>query len=51
MVVLGDGRVDFVVTQWINGRQEDDSQEVELAEGVEIEVDAGNGGIREKAKL
>lgn len=39
MVVVGDGRVDFVVTQWVSGRGGEDCQEVELEEGVGVVVD------------
>ena len=41
MVVVGDGRVDFVVTQWVSGRGGEDCQEVEMEEGVVVEVDGG----------
>lgn len=48
MVVVGEGRMDFVVTQWVNGREEDDCQEVEIAEGVQVVVNLkmnhGRGG-------
>lgn len=40
MVVLGKTRVDFVVTQFTNGVGDDDCQEVEMGEG--IAVDVGN---------
>ena len=36
MVVIGDGRVDFVVTQWVSGRGGEDCHEVEIQEGVEV---------------
>ena len=39
MVVVGDGRVDFVVTQWVSGRGGEDCQEVEIEAGVEVVVD------------
>lgn len=51
MVVVGEGRVDFVVTQWVNGREEDDCQEVEIAEGLEVVVDLNYGPRKGKAKL
>ena len=53
MVVLGDERVDFVVTQWANGREGEDCQEVEIAEGIEVVVDVnqGEGEEKERAKL
>ena len=38
MVVIGDERVDFFVTQWANGREGEDCQEVELKEEIEISV-------------
>ena len=38
MVVIGDGRVDFVVTQWVSGRGGEDCQEIEIQEGVEVVV-------------
>ena len=39
MVVIGDRRIDFVVTQWVSGRGGEDCQEVEIPEGVEVNVD------------
>ena len=38
MVVIGDGRVDFVVTQWVSEKGGEDCQEVEIHEGVEVLV-------------
>lgn len=51
MVVVGEGRVDFVVTQWVNGREEDDCQEVEIPEGVVVVVDLKMGRGGESPKL
>ena len=51
MVVLGDNRVDFVVTQWVSGRAEEDCQEVELKEGLEVVVDLEGRRRMERAKL
>lgn len=50
MVVLGRGRVDFVVTQFVNGVPDDDCQEVRIGEGVEVLLD-GNEGAVMKGKL
>ena len=53
MVVVGEQRIDFVVSQWQSGREFEDCQEVELGggegEGVEVVVE-GLGG-EAKAKL
>jgi len=51
MVVLGEGRVDFVVTQWVNGREGEDCQEVEVPEGLEVVVDLGKAEVKARAKL
>lgn len=53
MVVLGQRRVDFVVTQFVNGVPDDDCQEVLLGEN-SVAVDLGALGLNligEKAKL
>ena len=50
MVVLGEGRVDFVVTQFVNGVPDDDCQEVRIAEGVEVALGGKEGGAL-KGKL
>lgn len=50
MIVLGEGRVDFVVTQWVSGRGGEDCQEVEVEEGVVVVVD-GEEMVKEKARL
>ena len=47
MVVVGDGRVDFVVSQWTSGRSEEDCQEVELGDGISVLLE----GEAEKARL
>lgn len=48
MVVVGEGRVDFVVSQWMSGREAEDCQEVDLAGldgmGIEVVVEGGGGG-------
>lgn len=49
MVVIGDGRVDFAVSQWTSGRSEEDCQEAELGEGISVLVE-GEGSV-ERAKL
>lgn len=51
MVVVGESRIDFVVSQWVNGRKDDDCQEIEIPEGMEImlKIDAACG--KEKSKL
>ena len=49
MVVVGDGRVDFVVTQWMSGRSEEDCQEVELGDGVYVVIEEER--LKERAKL
>lgn len=53
MVVVGDSRVDFVVTQWISGREGEDCQEIDLSEGLEVVVGDNKsiGSAREKARL
>ena len=43
MVVVGEGRVDFVVSQWMSGRKLEDCEEVALEEGVVVEVGEGEG--------
>ena len=54
MVVVGGGRIDFVVTQWMSGREGEDCQEVDLGarygEGIEVVIEGSRleGG---KAKL
>ena len=49
MVVVGSGRIDFIVSQWMSGRREEDCQEVELGEGISVVVDdAGSGQSRAK---
>ena len=53
MIVVGDARIDFVVTQWMSGKEREDCQEVDLAgldgQGIEIVVDDIIQG--KKAKL
>lgn len=39
MVVVGDAKVDWVVSQWVSGREGEDCQEVEIGEDVEIILD------------
>ena len=53
MVVVGDGRIDFVVTQWMSGREGEDCQEVDLGarNGEGIEVMISSAGLPKKAKL
>lgn len=51
MVVVGDGRLDFVVTQWVNGREQDDCQEVEIPMGIEVVVRSEVGRKRAGPKL
>ena len=52
MVVVGEGRVDFVVTQWVSGRGGEDCQEVEMEEGVDVVVDDDDvEEVKEKARL
>jgi ureidoglycolate lyase len=51
MVVLGERRVDFVVTQFVNGVSQDDCQEVRIGEGVGVLVGARKGKEETKAKL
>jgi ureidoglycolate lyase len=50
MVVLGKRRVDFMVMQFVNGVAEDDCQEVEMTEGLAVDVRAGVEE-RRRAKL
>ena len=48
MVVVGEGRVDFVVTQWVSGRGGEDCQEVEM----DVVVDDDDvEEVKEKARL
>lgn len=51
MVVLGDARVDFIVTQWMNGREGEDCQEVIIPADVEVVLDFQKSATREKARL
>jgi ureidoglycolate lyase len=51
MVVLGERRVDFVVTQFVNGVSHDDCQEVRIRDGVSVLVGEMTGGEGGKAKL
>lgn len=44
MVVVGAGRIDFVVSQWMNGKMEDDCQEVELEPGLAVGLEVGPDG-------
>ena len=50
MVVLGDRRVDFVVTQFVNGVPEDDCQEV-LVENVSVDLSGLPISAGSKSKL
>ena len=54
MIVVGKGRIDFMVTQWMSGKEGEDCQEVDLGarngEGIEILVD-DEQNHRERAKL
>ena len=49
VVVVGDGRADFMVSQWMSGRDREDCQEIEIAEG--ISIDLGEKGDGEKIGL
>ncbi|KAL9102656.1 MAG: hypothetical protein Q9163_002209 [Psora crenata] len=54
MVVVGEGRIDFVVSQWMSGRGDEDCEEVELKAGEErrtIEVIIEDAAPMAKAKL
>ena len=46
VVVVGKGRMDFVVSQWMSGRAEEDCQEVALVGegGVQVMVEEQEGG-------
>jgi ureidoglycolate lyase len=46
MVVLGDLRVDFVVTQFVSGVAEEDCQEVIIGEGISVQLAAGQIGSK-----
>ena len=54
MIVVGEGRIDFMVTQWMSGKEGEDCQEVDLGarygEGIEIIIDDARPG-QERAKL
>lgn len=39
MVVLGKGRVDFVVTQFVSGFPDEDCEEVSIARGISVRLD------------
>ena len=43
MIVVGDARIDFVVSQWMSGKESEDCQEVDLAgldgQGIEVVVE------------
>lgn len=45
MVVVGGRRVDFVVTQFMNGVGDEDCQEAAFGEGIEVVVDLGGGRV------
>jgi ureidoglycolate lyase len=51
MVVLGKRRVDFVVTQFVNGVPQDDCQEVRIGEGVTVRLGTVRGRQEASAKL
>ena len=51
MVIVGGGRVDFVVSQWMSGRSEEDCQEVELGEGISVLLDEPVDESFAKSKL
>ena len=51
MVVLGERRVDFVVTQFVNGVPQDDCQEVGIGGGVSVLVSERKNNGEDKAKL
>lgn len=46
MVIVGDSRVDFVVSQWMSGKEREDCQEVEIEEGVCVDLgERGDGEV------
>ena len=51
MVVLGKGRVDFVVTQFVNGVADDDCQEVLVGDGVDVDLSQLPTSWMKNAKL
>jgi ureidoglycolate lyase len=51
MVVLGERRVDFMVTQFVNGLPNDDCQEVRIRDGLSVLVGERTRGEDGKAKL
>ena len=53
MVVVGDARIDFVVSQWMSGKEREDCQEVDLAglDGQGIEIVVHGFPEEERAKL
>ena len=51
MVVLGERRVDFVVTQFVNGLPQDDCQEVRIGSGVGVLLGERKSNEEDKAKL
>ncbi|KAL3494088.1 ureidoglycolate hydrolase [Aspergillus germanicus] len=51
MVVVGTRRVDFVVSQFVNGVAEEDCQEVRFPQGLVVEVRSGGEKEEVKARL
>ena len=53
MIVVGEARIDFVVSQWRSGKESEDCQEVDLGgldgQGIEVVVEGATQGT--KAKL
>ncbi|KAJ0421082.1 ureidoglycolate hydrolase [Aspergillus carlsbadensis] len=50
MVVVGTRRVDFMVSQFVNGVAEEDCQEVGFPQGLVVEVRSGGAGGKEGVK-
>ena len=54
MVVLGEKRVDFVVTQFVSGIADEDCQEILVGEGVDVSIKeiglAGDDGLWKKGR-
>ncbi|KAL6716592.1 hypothetical protein ACLMJK_006159 [Lecanora helva] len=51
MVIIGEERIDFVVTQWMSGRADEDCQELGIGPGCEVILNASEGANGLKAKL
>lgn len=55
VVIVGEGRADFVVSQWMSGREREDCQEVEIEEGICVNLgkkgDGESDGLWKRSRL